>query len=54
MVLSFRIHGTPSSNLTHALIKDSEGTPISITKTDSDVLTIYATVYATFYCTVLW
>ena len=42
-------YGTPSSNLvTHALIKDSEGTPISITKTDSDVLTIYATVYATF------
>lgn len=30
---------------THALIKDSEGNPLSITKTDIDVITIYATVY---------
>jgi hypothetical protein len=32
---------------THAMLQDSEGNPISITKTDTDILT----VYATFYCT---
>lgn len=32
---------------THALIKDSEGNPLSITKTDTQEVTIYATVYAT-------
>lgn len=30
---------------THALIKDSEGNPISIVKTETDVVTIYATVF---------
>lgn len=30
---------------THALIKDAEGNPLSITKTDTDIITIYATVY---------
>lgn len=30
---------------THALIKDAEGNPLSITKTDLDVLIIYATVF---------
>ncbi|HZK44363.1 MAG TPA: hypothetical protein VFC73_08810 [Syntrophomonadaceae bacterium] len=30
---------------THALIKDAEGNPLSITKTDIDVVTIYATIY---------
>lgn len=30
---------------THALIKDAEGNPLSITKTDIDVITIYATVF---------
>lgn len=30
---------------THALIKDAEGNPLSITKTDIDVITIYATIF---------
>lgn len=30
---------------THALIKDAEGNPISISKTDLDIIKIYATVY---------
>lgn len=38
---------TSSYLMTHAMIKDSEGNPISITKTDIDVVTIYATVYVT-------
>ena len=37
-----------SDLMTHAMIKDAEGNPISITKTDTDVVTIYATVYVTF------
>ena len=40
--------GSTASNLvTHAMLKDSEGNPISITKTDLDVVTIYATVFVT-------
>ena len=39
---------TASYLMTHAMIKDAEGNPISITKTDTDVVTIYATVYVTF------
>ena len=39
------ISETTTNINTHALIKDSEGNPLSITKTDLDVLTIYATVY---------
>lgn len=30
---------------THALIKDMNGNPVVITKTDTDIITIYATVY---------
>jgi hypothetical protein len=37
-----------TSLVTHALIKDSEGNQISITKTAVDIITIYATVYVTF------
>ena len=33
---------------THALIKDSEGNPLSINKTELDVVVIYATVFITF------
>lgn len=36
-----------SSIVTHAILKDSEGNPISILKTDTDVITIFATVYVT-------
>lgn len=32
---------------THALIKDSEGNPLSLTKTALDVLVIYATIFVT-------
>jgi hypothetical protein len=32
--------------VTHSLLKDDEGNTISITKTDSEILTIYATIYA--------
>lgn len=40
----------PSSNslITHALIEDSEGHPISILKTETDILKIYATIYFEF------
>jgi hypothetical protein len=31
--------------VTHALLKDAEGNPINFTKTDTDVVTIYATLY---------
>ena len=42
-------YSTGSTNLlTHALLKDSEGNPISITKSALDVVTIYATVFVTF------
>ena len=41
--------GAASTNLlTHALLKDSEGNPISITKSATDIITIYATVFITF------
>ena len=41
--------GTANANLvTHALLKDAEGNVISITKTDTDVVNIYATVYISF------
>ena len=39
---------TSTHLVTHALIKDSEGKQISITKTAVDIITIYATVYITF------
>jgi hypothetical protein len=39
-------YGSSASDLvTHAMIKDSEGNPLSITKTELDVITIYATVF---------
>ena len=39
-------YGSSSSNLvTHAFIEDSEGNPISIVKTDTMVVTIYATIF---------
>ncbi len=39
-------YGSTSSYLvTHAMIKDSEGNPLTLTKTDLDVLVIYATVF---------
>ena len=42
-------YGTGSSNLvTHAMLKDAEGNPISIIKTATDVVTIFATVFVTF------
>ena len=34
--------------VTHAMIKDAEGNPLSLTKTSIDVVTIYATVFVTF------
>lgn len=34
--------------VTHAMIKDAEGNPLSINKTDLDVIEIYATVFITF------
>lgn len=42
-------YGSTNTNLvTHALIKDSEGNPLSLTKTNLDVLVIYATVFIEF------
>lgn len=42
-------YGNSSSYLvTHAMIKDAEGNPISITKTAVDVMVIYATIYFVF------
>ncbi len=39
-------YGSSTSYLvTHAMIKDAEGNPLSITKSDIDVIEIYATVY---------
>lgn len=37
----------PGNVLTHAMITDSEGAVISIDKTDTDIIDIYATVYCT-------
>ena len=40
--------GSANTNLvTHAMIKDAEGNPLSLTKTDVDVVEIYATVFIT-------
>ena len=40
-------YSTKSSTLvTHAMLKDMNGNPVSIEKTDTDILNIYATVYA--------
>lgn len=41
--------GTDSAAInTHAMLKDMNGNPVSITKTNVDIITIYATVYAYF------
>ena len=41
--------GTAASTLTtHALLKDMNGNPVSILKTDTDIITFYATVYLIF------
>ena len=41
-------YGSSATTLvTHAMLRDSEGNPISITKTSTDVVTIYATVFIT-------
>lgn len=41
-------YGSSSTHLvTHAMIKDSEGNPLSIYKTDLDLIEIYATVFVT-------
>lgn len=40
--------GSTNTNLiTHAMIKDAEGNPLTLTKTDLDVIVIYATIFAT-------
>jgi len=45
-------YSSASSLVTHAMLKDSEGNPISITKTSTDVVTIYATVFITLTNTI--
>ena len=46
-------YGSSASNLvTHTMLKDSEGNPISFTKSDTDIVTIYATVFITFANTI--
>lgn len=41
-------YGSTASDLvTHAMIKDAEGNPLSIDKTDIDVIEIYSTVFVT-------
>jgi hypothetical protein len=42
------ISDTTNAINTHALITDAEGNPLSITKTDIDVVVIYATVFIEF------
>jgi hypothetical protein len=42
-------YGDTSTNLvTHALLKDMNGNQVSLLKTDTDIITIYATVYLVF------
>ena len=42
-------YGTGASNLcTHAMLQDMNGNPVSIDKTDRDVINIYATIYVHF------
>lgn len=38
--------GTATTLCTHALMRDMNGNPVSIVKTDTDIITIFATVYA--------
>lgn len=41
------VYGTDQANriFTHAMLQDMNGNPISITKTDTDIINIYATIY---------
>lgn len=41
-------YSSGSTLVTHAMLEDAEGNPISITKTATDIITIYATVFVTF------
>lgn len=41
--------GNPDYLCTHAMLQDMNGNPISILKTNTDIITIYATVYCQFY-----
>lgn len=42
-------YGTSSSNLvTHAMLRDMNGNPVSLNKTDADIVNIYATVFCHF------
>lgn len=47
-------HSGPGYLCTHAMLQDMNGNPISITKTSTDIITIYATMYVhykpTGYC----
>lgn len=45
--VGFGYSTSSSSAVTHSMLKDSEGNQIAIDKTDTDVLTIYATFYLT-------
>lgn len=45
-------YGTASNNLcTHAMLKDMNGNQISIAKTDTDLINIYATIFVRFQIT---
>lgn len=46
--VGFGYSTSSGSAVTHSMLKDSEGNQIAIEKTDTDVLTIYATFYLTF------
>lgn len=45
--VGFGYSTSSSSAVTHSMLKDSEGNQIAIQKTDTDVLTVYATFYLT-------
>lgn len=45
--VGFGYSTSSGSAVTHSMLKDSEGNQIAIEKTDTDVLTIYATFYLT-------
>ncbi|HBL84509.1 MAG: hypothetical protein A2Y17_06415 [Clostridiales bacterium GWF2_38_85] len=46
--VGFGYSTSSSTAVTHSMLKDSEGNQIAINKTDTDVLTVYATFYLTF------
>ena len=45
--VGFGYSSSSGSAVTHSMLKDSEGNQIAIEKTDTDVLTVYATFYVT-------